>query len=272
MAVPRALTIAGSDSGGGAGIQADLKTFAAFGVFGMSAITALTAQNTVEVRSVFDVPAEFVRQQIDAVVTDIGVDAAKTGMLSSDPIVEAVADRVRHHGIASLVVDPVMIAKSGAALLRPEARDALRRLLLPLALVVTPNLHEASALVDRKVETMHEMEEAARRLSALGPRYVVVKGGHLEGGAAVDLVFDGARVERLESPRIQTRHTHGTGCVFAAAIASGLAKGVAPLQAIRDAKTFVTAAIRQALPLGSGHGPANPLYAFMGAAHRRTDR
>ncbi len=262
MPVPRALTIAGSDSGGGAGIQADLKTFSALGVYGMTAITALTAQNTTGVLGIVEMSPEFVRQQIDAVVTDIGVDAAKTGMLSSAPIIEAVADGIRRHRITQLVIDPVMIAKSGAPLLRPEAREALRRVLLPLALIVTPNLHEAAALVDRKVETLREMEDAAHALHALGPRYVVVKGGHL-AGAAVDLVFDGSRVERLEAARIETRHTHGTGCVFSAAITAGLARRIEILQAIRDAKTFVTAAIREALPLGSGHGPANPMHTLI---------
>lgn len=260
VAVPRALTIAGSDSGGGAGIQADLKTFSALGVFGMTAITALTAQNTTGVAGIVEVSPEFVRQQIHAVVSDIGVDAAKTGMLSSAPIIEAVADEIRRHRISALVVDPVMIAKSGAHLLRPEARDALRRTLLPLAQVVTPNLHEAGALVDRRVETLQDMEEAARALRALGPRYVVVKGGHLKG-AAVDVVFDGDQFERLEAPRVETQHTHGTGCVFSAAVTAGLARGAPVPQAIRDAKAFITAAIRSALPLGSGHGPANPLYA-----------
>ena len=260
--VPRALTIAGSDSGGGAGIQADLKTFSALGVYGMTAITALTAQNTTGVQGIVEMSPEFVRQQMDAVVTDIGVDAAKTGMLSSAPIIEAVADGIRRHRITQLVIDPVMIAKSGAPLLRPEAREALRRVLLPLALIVTPNLHEAAALVDRKVETFREMEDAAQALHALGPRYVVVKGGHL-AGAAVDLVFDGSRVVRLEASRIETRHTHGTGCVFSAAIAAGLARGAAVPQAIRDAKTFITEAIREALSLGSGHGPANPMHTLV---------
>jgi hydroxymethylpyrimidine/phosphomethylpyrimidine kinase len=265
VAVPRALTIAGSDSGGGAGIQADLKTFSALGVYGMTAISALTAQNTTGVAAIVEMSPEFVRQQIDAVVTDIGVDAAKTGMLSSAPIIEAVADRIRHHRLTQLVIDPVMISKSGAPLLRPEAREALRRALLPLALVVTPNLHEAAALIDRKVETLAEMEDAARALHARGPRYVVVKGGHLEG-AAVDVVFDGTRIERLEAPRIETRHTHGTGCVFSAAITAGLARGADAREAIRDAKAFITRAIQSALPLGSGYGPANPMH---GQALRR---
>jgi hydroxymethylpyrimidine/phosphomethylpyrimidine kinase len=261
VTVPRALTIAGSDSGGGAGIQADLKTFSALGVYGMTAITALTAQNTTGVTGIVEMSPEFVRQQIDAVVSDIGVDAAKTGMLSSSPIIEAVADGIRQHRVSQLVIDPVMIAKSGAPLLRPEAREALRHVLLPLALIVTPNLHEAATLVDRKVETLSEMEDAARALHALGPRYVVVKGGHL-GGAAVDVVFDGSRFERLEASRIETPHTHGTGCVFSAAITAGLARGAEAPRAIHDAKAFITQAIVKALTVGSGHGPANPMHAW----------
>ncbi|HLW59391.1 MAG TPA: bifunctional hydroxymethylpyrimidine kinase/phosphomethylpyrimidine kinase [bacterium] len=258
--IPRALSIAGSDSGGGAGIQADLKTFSALGVFGMTAITALTAQNTTGVRAIVEMTPEFVRQQIDAVIGDIGVDAAKTGMLSNTPIIEAVADELRSRRIAALVVDPVMISKSGAPLLRPEACDALRRVLLPIALVVTPNLHEAGALLNRSVRTLEEMEAAARELHALGPRFVVVKGGHLEG-AAVDVVFDGRRSERLATPRIATTHTHGTGCVFSAAITAGLARGLPAAAAIRNAKRFITRAIEAALPIGAGHGPANPMHA-----------
>jgi len=265
VTIPRALTIAGSDSGGGAGIQADLKTFSALGVFGMTAITALTAQNTTGVTAIVEMSPRFVEEQIDAVVTDIGVDAAKTGMLSSTPIIEAVADRIRRHHLAALVVDPVMIAKSGAPLLRPEAQEALRRMLLPLALVVTPNLHEAQALTGREVRTVSEMEDAARALHALGPRHVVVKGGHLEG-AALDVVFDGERMERMEAPRLPTQHTHGTGCVFSAAITAGLARRVPVFEAIREAKGFITGAIREALPLGSGHGPANPMHG-RGADH-----
>jgi hydroxymethylpyrimidine/phosphomethylpyrimidine kinase len=259
MAIPRALSIAGSDSGGGAGIQADLKTFSALGVYGMTAITAVTAQNTVEVTDVVELPPESVARQIDAVVTDIGVDAAKTGMLSSAPIIEAVVDRIRHHRITRLVIDPVMISKAGAPLLRPDAMDALRRKLLPLALIVTPNLHEAGKLIGREVRTPDEMETAARVLHDLGPRYVVVKGGHL-AGAAVDVVYDGTRTEWLEAPRIATPNTHGTGCVFSAAIAAGLARGSDARVAIRAAKEFITRAIEDALPLGRGHGPANPMH------------
>ncbi len=259
MLIPRALTIAGSDSGGGAGIQADLKTFSALGVFGMSAITALTAQNTTGVFGVVDMPSSFVAQQIDVVVTDIGVDAAKTGMLSNAGIIDAVADRIRHHRIPNLVVDPVMIAKSGALLLRPDAMEALRTILLPLATVVTPNLHEARAITGMDITTLEAMQEAARRIRNLGPRHVVVKGGHLEGDA-VDVLYDGNAFTDLRSERLPAAHTHGTGCIFAAAIAAGLAKGQPVGEAVRRAKVFVTEAIRRALPLGRGHGPANPMH------------
>jgi len=259
MRVARALTIAGSDSGGGAGIQADLKTFSALGVYGMTALTAVTAQNTVTVTAIVELSPDVVAGQIDAVVTDIGVDAAKTGMLSSAAIIETVGERLRYHGIGSLVVDPVMISKSGARLLRPEAVDALRREILPLALVVTPNLHEAGALSGREIRTLAQMEDAARAIADLGPRYVVVKGGHLEG-AAVDVLYDGRTIERLEAPRVPTPHTHGTGCVFSAAITAHLARGADARTAVREAKTFITAAIAAALPIGRGHGPANPMH------------
>jgi len=260
MGIPRAMTIAGSDSGGGAGIQADLKTFAALGVFGTSAITALTAQNTCAVTAVVELQPEFVAAQIDAVVGDIGVDAAKTGMLANAAIIEAVAQKVREHHIERLVVDPVMIAKSGAPLLHPEAVDALRRLLLPLAMVVTPNLPEASALAGQSVQTEAEMEEATRAILALGAKTVVVKGGHAQGSdESVDLFFDGRQFRRLTARRVRTKNTHGTGCVFSAAIAAWLAKGLEPADAIARAKQFVTAAIAGGLPLGRGHGPANPM-------------
>lgn len=260
MAIRRALTIAGSDSGGGAGIQADLKTFSALGVFGMTAITALTAQNTTGVFGVVEMSPEFVAQQIDVVVTDIGVDAAKTGMLSNAGIIQAVADRIRHHRIPNLVVDPVMIAKSGTPLLRPEAMDALRSILLPLATVVTPNLHEARAIADIVIETTQDMREAARRIHALGPRIVVVKGGHLQGDAE-DIVYDGRAFASLKEARVPTHHTHGTGCIFAAAIAAELALGREVGEAIRRAKAFIGEAIRASLPIGQGHGPANPMHA-----------
>lgn len=259
MTVPRAMTIAGSDSGGGAGIQADLKTFTVLGVFGTSAVTALTAQNTTGVTGVVELAPEFVVQQIDAIMSDIGTDAAKTGMLSNAAIIEAVASAVRRWGITRLVVDPVMISKSGAPLLRPEAAEALRILLLPLSMVVTPNLHEAGVLVGHPVRTLAEMEEAARAIGAMGPRYVVVKGGHLEDSdRSVDLLYDGAEFHQFAAPRSATRHTHGTGCVFSAAIAAGLAKGQAAPEAVARAKELITAAIAAGLPIGRGHGPSDP--------------
>jgi len=252
-AVPRALTIAGSDSGGGAGIQADLKTFAAFRVHGASVLTAVTAQNSVGVQGVVNLPPEFVARQLDAVLGDIGADAAKTGMLSTAGIIRAVADRVRAHGLRRLVVDPVMIAKSGDPLLEPEARAALAGLILPLALVVTPNLHEAAALAGMPVGTLEEMEAAARRIHALGPAWVLVKGGHLKGDA-VDLLFDGREIRRVAAERIPTPHTHGTGCTYSAAIAAGLARGAEVPEAVAEAKRYVTAAIRAGFPLGRGVG------------------
>lgn len=251
--VPRALTIAGSDSGGGAGIQADLKTFAALGVYGMSAITAITAQNTLGVRDAFELPIPLIEEQIDAVLEDIGADAAKTGMLSSAAIIEAVAARARRWNLR-LVVDPVMVAKGGAPLLRPEAVATLRAALLPLAEVVTPNLHEAQVITGRPVETLDDMREAARAIQALGPRAVVVKGGH-RASDPVDVFYDGERLVELREERIETPHTHGTGCTFSAAIAAHLARGLALAEAVAEAKRYITGAIRHAPGLGHGHGP-----------------
>jgi hydroxymethylpyrimidine/phosphomethylpyrimidine kinase len=268
VTVPRVLTIAGSDSGGGAGIQADLKTFSALGAFGMSAITALTAQNTTGVFTVHEVPPEVVAAQIDAVAEDLGVDAAKTGMLSSAPIIETVADRIRHHRIDKLVVDPVMVAKSGAPLLRPEAQQALRDELLPLAAVVTPNLPEAETLLGRPVRSLDAMRDAARALRDLGPRTVLVKGGHLQG-EPVDVLYDGDGFEELRAERVPSRHTHGTGCVLSAAIAAYLAHGLAVREAVGRAKAFVTEAIRAGLPLGRGVGPCNPLFRWVGVERGR---
>ena len=253
MGVPTALTIAGSDSGGGAGIQADLKTFSAFRVFGMSVLTALTAQNSVGVHGVHNVPPEFVAQQIDVVLDDFGADAVKVGMLSTAPIVRAVAARLRAHAPQRIVVDPVMIAKSGDPLLRPDARDALVREMLPLATVVTPNLHEAAAMAGISVETEQEMEEAARRIHALGPRHVLVKGGHLKD-SATDLLWDGKEMVRYTAPRIDSPNTHGTGCTYSSAIAAGLALGEPLPEAVRRAKAYVTAAIREGFQAGHGVG------------------
>jgi hydroxymethylpyrimidine/phosphomethylpyrimidine kinase len=251
--IPRALTIAGSDSGGGAGIQADLKTFAALGVYGMSALTAITAQNTLGVRDAFELPTALIEAQIDAVLEDIGADAAKTGMLSSAAIIAAVAGRARRWNLR-LVVDPVMVAKGGAPLLRPDAVATLRAVLLPLAEVVTPNLHEAAVITGRPVETLEQMREAARAIQALGPRAVVVKGGHRPDDP-VDVFYDGERIVELREERIATPHTHGTGCTFSAAIAAYLARGLTVAEAVAEAKRYITGAIRHAPGLGHGHGP-----------------
>ena len=257
--LPRALTIAGSDSGGGAGIQADLKTFFALGCHGMSALTALTAQNTVAVTAIHEVPPEFVIAQIDAVVSDIGLDAAKTGMLSSAGIVDAVAKAVEVHGIDRLVVDPVFVSKHRDHLLSPEAVSALTERLLPLALVVTPNLFEAQGLVGGgEIASLNDMREAARALHNLGPRHVLIKGGHLPGDNAVDVLFDGSVFTEFSGPRFDTEDTHGTGCALSAAIAARLAHGDDASTAIRVAKDFVSGAIKHGLRIGKGYGPVNP--------------
>ncbi len=254
--IPRALTIAGSDSGGGAGIQADLKTFAALGVYGMSAITALTSQNTLGVRGVVEVDPAFVSSQIHAVVEDIGVDAVKTGMLANAAIIRRVAEDARDLGLTNLIVDPVMIAKSGDPLLREDAVKTMIEELFPLALVVTPNLHETSALVGWKVKDVAGMREAACRIKEMGPRFVVVKGGHLPGNP-MDLLYDGKGFREYTNERHQSPHTHGTGCTFASAIAAEVAKGRDVEQAVAEAKAYVTGAIRHGLAIGKGHGPVH---------------
>lgn len=256
-APPRVLTIAGSDSGGGAGIEADLKTFTALGVFGMAAITAVTAQNTLEVSGVHDIPAEFVARQIDTVARDIGIDAAKTGMLSNSAIVTAVADVCRRWNVPHLVLDPVMIAKSGDYLLRQEAVEAMRELLIPLAEVITPNVPELAALTGLKVESEADVEVAGKRLLDMGPRYVLVKGGHMQGPRAVDYLLWRGGSEQFSAPRIDSRNTHGTGCTYSAAIAAWLAKGLPVPDCVRAAKAYLTEAIRRGFQLGQGHGPLN---------------
>ena len=253
----RILTIAGSDSGGGAGIQADLKAITLLGGYGMSVITALTAQNTVGVQGIHEVPARFVERQIDSVLTDIGVDAIKTGMLSNQEIIEVVARKIKQYKVKKVVVDPVMISKSGASLLRKEAQEALIKKLIPLAWVVTPNLMEASVLSGMKVTSLEEMKKAAHRIHKLGAKHVVVKGGHLKG-MAIDLLYDGRNFDEMEGPRIDTKNTHGTGCTFASAIATLLARGDSLPEAVRKAKTFITMAIQSGLNLGKGTGPTNP--------------
>jgi hydroxymethylpyrimidine/phosphomethylpyrimidine kinase len=255
----RALTIAGSDSGGGAGIQADLKTFTVFHVYGMSAVTALTAQNTTGVSGIEAVAPAFVRQQIDAVMSDIGADAVKTGMLANAAVIKVVAAAVRDWRIDNLVVDPVMVAQSGAPLLELAACDELLATLIPLARLVTPNTQEAAALTGRSISNVPEMRTAARALIQRGARAVLLKGGHLAGDESVDVLDDGNAVRELRAPRIDTRHTHGTGCQLSAAITANLALGRTLDDAIDVAKRFITAAIRGALTLGHGNGPANPL-------------
>ena len=258
---PRALSIAGSDSGGGAGIQADLKTFSALGVYGMTAITAVTVQDTLGVSGYEELSPRTVGDQIRAVATDIGVDAAKTGMLASAAIVAAVAEALRETAIPSLVVDPVFVSKHGHALLSEDAVGALRAEILPLATLVTPNLAEAGGLAGFPVSSRDLMEDAAEAIQAMGPAAVLVKGGHLEGSdGSDDLFFDGHQMTWIEGERLATTNTHGTGCVLSSAIAAHLARGAALEDAARAGKAFVTGAIRHALAIGRGIGPVDPLW------------
>ena len=254
--MPTALTIAGSDSGGGAGIQADLKTFTAFRVFGLSAITGLTAQNTRGVRGVELPTTDFIAAQLRAVLEDIGADAVKTGMLATGPIIRTVAGVVREFRLNNVVVDPVMIAASGDALMQNEAAPVMREHLFPLATVVTPNLDEATVLCERKIRTTDDMEEAARTIHAMGPRYVLVKGGHLAGDRVVDLLFDGLEFVRQESTRIPGEF-HGTGCTLSSAIASGLAKGLSVPEAVAAAQAYIRLAMHAAPAVGGGRRPLN---------------
>jgi hydroxymethylpyrimidine/phosphomethylpyrimidine kinase len=250
-----ALTIAGSDSGGGAGIQADLKTFAAHGVFGTSAITALTAQNTLGVQGVFELPADFVGRQIDSVASDIGADAVKIGMLSNAAIIAVVAAKIAEHALGPVVLDPVMVAKGGDALLRDDAKDSLIRILLPRATIVTPNIPEAEALCGFAIAGLDGMRQAARAILALGPKAVIVKGGHLSAGEkCVDIFFDGRDFVELPSERIASKNTHGTGCSFSSAIAAALALGLPLGEAVRSAKAYITRIIAASVDLGIGHG------------------
>lgn len=251
----RALTIAGSDPGGGAGVQADLKTFAAFSVYGLSAITALTVQNTLGVRGAMAVPPRVVSDQIDAVLEDIGAGAVKTGMLGSPPVIKAAAASLRAHRVRNLVVDPVMKSKNGRDLLEPRATATLIKELLPLATVVTPNAPEARRLSGLEVRDLEGAKKAARAIHAMGPAFVLVKGGHLDGPVCEDLLYDGTAFTVFRSPRVRTRNTHGTGCTLSAAIASGLALGLPPHTAIAGAVDYVAGAIKNSPGLGSGWGP-----------------
>ena len=250
--VPRAMTIAGSDSGGGAGIQADLKTFGAMGVFGTCAITTITAQNTIGVDSVLETPTSMIEAQIDAIVSDIGADAVKTGMLSSNEIIRCVAERLDRHSLGPTVIDPVMVASTGFRLLRDDAVDAMRTVLIPMATVVTPNSREAAALTELEMNTVDDLKTAAKLLvDEMGAKNAVVKGGHLDG-PATDVLYDGSDFVLFTS-----QNTHGTGCTLASAIAAGLAKGLDVPVAVQQAKDYVTASIRTSFPVGQGHGPLN---------------
>lgn len=263
----RVLSIAGSDSGGGAGIQADLKTISASGGYGMSVVTALTAQNTLGVQRIHHIAVDMVEEQCRSVMTDIGVDAVKTGMLGTPDIVRAVARQIRETHVPHLVVDPVMIAKGGASLLQEDATSVLADELLPLADVVTPNIPEAEILAEMRIDTVDDMRQAARRIQERGCRSVVVKGGHRTGDA-IDVLFDGSDYYEFPASRIETEDTHGTGCTFSAALATALAKGNGLHEAVRQAKASVTTAIRFGLRLGQGQGPANHCAALLREAER----
>jgi hydroxymethylpyrimidine/phosphomethylpyrimidine kinase len=254
------LTIAGSDSGGGAGIQADIKALSANGVFAMSAITAITAQNTEEVTEVFELPLRIVAAQIDAIFDDFDVAAVKTGMLSSAAVVELVAKRLKSQHVTKLVVDPVMISKTGHALLQPEAVEAVKTQLIPLALIVTPNIHEAQQLSGIEIHSLPDARRAAKAIHALGCRHVVIKGGHLASDRATDLLYDGRFFNVLKGEFIDSPHTHGTGCTFASAVAAHVARERPVLDAVQAAKAYVTEAIRHGLAIGHGHGPTDHFY------------
>ena len=260
-----AVTIAGSDSGGGAGVQADLKTFSALGVYGASVITALTAQNTIGVRAIHDVPPAFIAEEIDAVFSDLAVDAVKIGMLSQAAVIETVAAGLDRHGQRNVVLDPVMVAASGDSLMTPDAVEVLRRVLIPRALVITPNLPEAAALLDSAMaRNEREMRAQAEKLFAFGCSAVLIKGGHGTGPESVDILLDATTQVRLASERVVTDHTHGTGCTLSSAIAAGLARGLPLTDAVGQAKAYVSAAIAAAdrLAVGTGHGPVHHFHAW----------
>ena len=265
--IPIALTIAGSDSGGGAGIQADLKTFASKGVYGMSAITAVTAQNTIGVQAVHNQPPDLVKLQIQSALSDIGADAIKIGMLANKEIITAVAETIQHYPQIPLIVDPVMIAKSGDLLLESNAISSLIEQILPLATIITPNLDEATAITGLKASNQDEMEAIACKLFEMGPRYVVIKGGHLDG-PALDVLYDGKNFHSFVAERVDTRNTHGTGCTFAAAITAEVAKGSSIIDAVDRAKSYLTNSLVHSIPLGKGHGPVHHFHHL----YRNSDR
>lgn len=267
--VKKALTIAGSDSSGGAGIQADLKTFSALGVYGMSVITSVTAQNTIGVIAVEDISVEGVSKQIDAIFSDIEVDAVKIGMVSNIKIIKKVVESIKKWNIKKIVLDPVMVSESGSILLQKDARSVLKRELIPLADLITPNLYEASLLLERSINTIKDMEMAAIDLKKLGCRSVMVKGGHLKSDSgksmsqrAIDIYYDGKNIYRYEEDRVNTENTHGTGCTYSSAIVSYLAKGLKMEEAIGQAKKYITAVIKNSIDIGQGPGPTNHFYYF----------
>jgi len=263
QSIPRALTIAGSDSGGCAGIQADLKTFAALEVHGMSVITSVTAQDTRRVHTAFDLPLETIERQIDAVIEDIGVDAVKTGMLPSAEIIDLVSEKVKQFQIKRLVVDPVMLSTGGDPLIRQEAVEVMKSKLFPLALVVTPNLQEAEFLTGHRITKEKEVKEALQEIFELGPTSVIVKGGHsADLNQSTDHFFDGETFRLFSEPRIETKNTHGSGCTFAAAINAYLARGLDLMESIASAKKYTTEAIRHSFPLGQGHGPLGHFWKY----------
>lgn len=264
------LTIAGSDSCGGAGIQADLKTFSALGTYGMSVINAVTAQNTQGVQAVYNLPVGIIRSQIDAVMGDIKVDAVKIGMLSSVDIIETVADRLAYYQPEHIVLDPVMVSKNGCPLLEPNAAEALARQMLPLCSITTPNIPEAEVLAEMGITGSSQIERALRRIHGMGAKNVLIKGGHLPGDAT-DYLFDGKEIHTFPASRIQTSNTHGTGCTLSSAIAAYLARGQSMPEAVRLAKEYVTDAIAHAIPLGSGVGPTNHFYRLYRQAGLDTD-
>lgn len=256
--IPKALTIAGSDSGGGAGIQADLKTFTALGVYGSSVITSVTAQNTLGVDGIYDLPADFVELQFSSVANDIGFDAVKLGMLSNIDIAKAVANKLKKHKATNLVIDPVMKAKDGSDLLKYSAVDIYKELLFPLAKIVTPNIPEAEILTSYKIENPSDMKKAAEKIIKFGCGAVLLKGGHLANEfPALDIYFDGDSYQEFETERINTKNTHGTGCTYSAAICANLAKGMDLLDSVKASKEYVTGAIHDSFKIGGGNGPLN---------------
>ncbi|OEF96180.1 bifunctional hydroxymethylpyrimidine kinase/phosphomethylpyrimidine kinase [Desulfuribacillus alkaliarsenatis] len=257
-----ALTIAGSDSSGGAGIQADLKAFSALGVYGMSVITAVTAQNTQGVTGVQEITPDMVAAQIDAIYTDINVDGVKIGMVSSAEIIKVIAERLHTYEADKVVIDTVMVSKSGCHLLKKEAKDSLKKHLLPRAYVVTPNIYEAEVLVDSKISNIEEMKLAAKEIHQLGAKFVIVKGGHLDDETCADVLFDGDEYHLFNSKRINTQHTHGTGCTFSAALAAFLAQGYDVYESTSKAKEYITEAIRHSFAVGKGVGPTHHFYKY----------